>query len=438
MFNRSGTPIWFILFLLTLLNSCVSSKLRIENQNITKYFENSSAFKNGFTGFSIYDPLKEAYVFKYNNHKFFTPASNTKLFTFYTGKKVLSDSIPGIKYKEIGDTIVFSGTGDPTFLHPLFKNQPVYNFLSDSSKTLIYKETPFYNERFGPGWSWDDYPYNFSPENTSMPIYGNVVWIRKHGLASKIDINPFYLKRSFIMEVDSVYRYGRDEKENLFILSIDPLRDTIETEIPFLYSENLIRRLLYDTLQRPIKESILPITQPMVVLKSQPTDSLMKYMLVDSDNFFAEQILLMAAGILFDTLETTRFIDYAVQEYFPELEDKINWVDGSGLSRYNQFTPESMIMLLTRIYHEYSREEIQTLFPSGGVSGTLKNSFRNEEPYIVAKTGSMSNVYNLSGFLITKKGNWLIFSFMNNNVDIPLSELRSEIEIILYNIHNQF
>ncbi len=266
MNNRSGLPLVFILLLIS-ISSCVSSKFRIENQNITEYLEESATFKNSFTGFSLFDPLQDAYIFRYKDHKFFTPASNTKLFTFYASKKVFSDSIPGIKYVEIGDTIVFSGTGDPTFLHPLFKDQPVYNFLSDTSKTLIYLETPIYNERFGPGWSWDDYPYYFSPENTSMPIYGNVVWIRKYGLSDKIEIIPDYFKRSFILAIDSVYGYSRYEKENLFKLSIDPLRDTIETEIPFLYSRRLIHRLLYDTLQQSIKELLISATQQMYVLK---------------------------------------------------------------------------------------------------------------------------------------------------------------------------
>jgi len=439
MNNRFGSSIGFLLFILIILTSCITSKLRIENQSIRKYLDSSVAFKKSFTGFSLYDPSKGVYVFKHNDHKFFTPASNTKLLTFYAGKKVLGDSIPGIKYINHEDTIVFSGMGDPTFLHPLFKNQPVYHFLSDTGKILIYKETPFFNERFGPGWSWDDYPYYFSPENTSFPIYGNVVWIRKYGLEDKIVINPEIFKRSIIMVKDSIYGYSRNEKENLFTLRNNPFRDTIETEIPFLNSNNLLRRLLYDTLGIRITDHpLVQKTQDMSILKSQPTDSLMKYMLVESDNFFAEQILLMSSGILYDTLETERFINYAIENYFPELEDKINWVDGSGLSRYNQVTPESMVLLLNRIYSDYDQDLIRTLFPNGGESGTLKDSFKNKKPYIIAKTGSMSNVYNLSGYMITKNGKWLIFSFMNNNFDIPTSEIRFEIEKILFSIHNQF
>jgi D-alanyl-D-alanine carboxypeptidase/D-alanyl-D-alanine-endopeptidase (penicillin-binding protein 4) len=174
------------------------------------------------------------------------------------------------------------------------------------------------------------------------------------------------------------------------------------------------------------------------VLYSQPVDSVMKKMMIESDNFIAEQMLIMGSGHLFDTLDADLCIKYAIDHLFPELNKQIDWVDGSGLSRYNKFTPRAISMLLQKIYNEYPQELIIDLFPNGGVSGTLKNNFKEETAYVIAKTGSMSNVYNLSGYLITNKGEWLIFSFMNNNFEVPTSLVKMEMEKILRNIHLKY
>jgi len=57
-----------------------------------------------------------------------------------------------------------------------------------------------------------------------------------------------------------------------------------------------------------------------------------------------------------------------------------------------------------------------SLLPAGGVSGTLKNRFDDQDqPWLWAKTGSLSGVVCLSGMLVTRRGKWLAFSFMHNN-----------------------
>jgi D-alanyl-D-alanine carboxypeptidase/D-alanyl-D-alanine-endopeptidase (penicillin-binding protein 4) len=146
----------------------------------------------------------------------------------------------------------------------------------------------------------------------------------------------------------------------------------------------------------------------------------------------------MASNHLSDTLDADLCISYAEDNLMTELKNNIHWVDGSGLSRYNKFTPRAMTGLLQKIYDEYSKETIIELFPIGGVSGTLKNNFKNEIPFIVAKTGSLKNVYNLSGFLITSKKRWFIFSFMNNNFEVSTSSVKSEMEKVLKNIYLKF
>ncbi len=124
-----------------------------------------------------------------------------------------------------------------------------------------------------------------------------------------------------------------------------------------------------------------------------------------------------------------------------EFANDIAWVDGSGLSRYNLFTPNTSITLLKKISDKINDEErLHSLFPAGGVSGTLKRAYKtdNEKPFVWAKTGTLTNVYNQSGYIITRKGKKLIYSFMNNNFTRTTEEIRDEMARIITEIHNNY
>jgi serine-type D-Ala-D-Ala carboxypeptidase/endopeptidase (penicillin-binding protein 4) len=221
---------------------------------------------------------------------------------------------------------------------------------------------------------------------------------------------------------------GRDEYSNRFRLSYTEPVDSISEIIPFISDDRLICELLEDTLHRKVS---LGEKFPDVwtdIIYSQPVDSLLRPMMVESDNFFAEQLLLLCSYVLSDSLEAEKTIRFAEANYFPELKDGMYWVDGSGLSRYNQFTPHAITGILRMLYLDYGKEFIRKIFPEGGVSGTIKKNFPGS---IVAKTGSMSHVYNLSGYLLTRRGKWLAFSFMNNNFTVPSSEIRREMVKVL-------
>ena len=83
-------------------------------------------------------------------------------------------------------------------------------------------------------------------------------------------------------------------------------------------------------------------------------------------------------------------------------------------------------------------EKVLEFLPVGGKSGTLENYYDADKPYIFAKTGSLSNNYSLSGFIKTKSGKTLIFSFMNSNYTVPTSTLKKGMEEILLMIRDNY
>ena len=176
-------------------------------------------------------------------------------------------------------------------------------------------------------------------------------------------------------------------------------------------------------------------------LYSIASDSVYKYMLLPSDNFIAEQLLLVCSSKLNGNLSTQAAIDFSKKHFLNDLPDEPQWADGSGLSRQNLFTPQTLVALLQKIRLKINNDpKLHSLLPSGGVSGTLRNTYKTDNgvPFVWGKTGSLSNVYNQSGFLVTRKGKKLIFSYMNNNFIQPTAVIRAEIARIITEIHNRF
>lgn len=412
------------------------------------HIEKSPVFSKSFTGFALYDPEKEQMIYEQHSDKYFTPASNTKIFTLYTCLKVIDDFMPGIQYVKQGDSLIFWGTGNPGFLHPYIEdNGVVFKFLKKVKEDLYFCPNNFQEKRFGSGWAWDDYPYYFQPERSSFPIYGNVVLFERDTLKNGFSVQPPFFNNyvNFDSELGgSKPTFIRGENDNDFQHNAQAVTGAdYFKEMPFKYSDDLFIQLLEDTLKRSVQlldVNILPDAFPdSEELYSGGQSEFYRFLMQHSDNFIAEQLMLMVSNRLFDTLNVAMAIQYAKDSLLNDLPDEPLWVDGSGLSRYNMFTPRSIVKLLEKIYKTIPQERIFAIFPKGGISGTIKNQYEGAEgAYVFAKTGTLRNKHCLSGYLKTQKGKTLIFSFMHNNFKGSSAPLKREMEKILKSIYETY
>ncbi len=388
-------------------------------------------------GFSLYDPAKGKFIGGYNDDNYFTPASNTKIFTFYTALKLLGERIPALDYVVASDSLIFWGVGNPALLHPDLRDTSAYTFLQNRAENLYFSQANRPGQHFGAGWAWDDYPYRFSTEKSSLPLYGNTFTLRKAAGAAPLSIDVPYFKK-FFWRGDSlkdktlvVRAYG----SNMTTYHPDRTRKAFRRTVPFHINGTLIGLLLQDTLHRPIKMVDIPPRRDRKTIYGIAMDSLYKKMMQDSDNFIAEQLLLSAGSRIMNSLSTDSVISVVMDKYLQDLPDTPVWKDGSGLSRYNLFTPRTIVRLWEKIAKEVPEERLFELLAVGGRSGTLKNWYRADKPYVFGKTGTLSNNHCLSGFLITKKGRKLIFSYMNSNYPGSSKKVKEQMERILWEIH---
>ncbi len=84
-------------------------------------------------------------------------------------------------------------------------------------------------------------------------------------------------------------------------------------------------------------------------------------------------------------------IDTLLNTDLKDIPQKPNWVDGSGLSRYNLFSPQAMVYILNKLQTEFGIKRLKAILPTGS-TGTFKNYYLRDSGYIYAKTGSLSNL----------------------------------------------
>ncbi len=409
-----------LLIVVLALSGCVSGRIGQTASNLTS----NANLKNAHVGIAVYDVEAGKYLYQYQSDKYFVPASNTKIPTCYAAMKYLGDSLVNYRYVVEGDNIYIDPAGDPLFLHGSYPSQKGFDYLK-GFKNVHLNHTGFI-DFLGSGWSWNDYRESYMAQRSDLPLYGNIV--RLAWADGNVQAHP----RLFS---DSIHRAGplplgfRVQKpwdSNRFTLLPGNGKSDI---IPFRPGMDINMKLLADTLGIPVTafKGERNFTSTMY---SFHTDTMLKPMMHRSDNFFAEQSLVMASREFMGEFDLAGMIDTILRTDFSQLRQMPRWVDGSGLSRYNLFTPESFIEILLKMRQEFGMERIKEIFPTGD-DGTLTGLYKNYSGKIFAKTGTLSGVVALSGFIYTKKNRLLVFSVLVNNHRSVARDIRVQVQDFL-------
>lgn len=173
--------------------------------------------------------------------------------------------------------------------------------------------------------------------------------------------------------------------------------------------------LPYGSMPKPdhVKKKLIRVSTPL-------TDVLQR-MMKRSDNHYAECMFLNLADVNSEewSYNACAEIIRKVMRKAGIDPDECNISDGSGLSHSNKVTPEMMVKLLTWAYD--NRRVFGPLYaslPIAGVDGTLGRRMSSGPAYknVRAKTGTVSGVSTLSGYVRAANGHKLVFSILNNNI----------------------
>ena len=170
-------------------------------------------------------------------------------------------------------------------------------------------------------------------------------------------------------------------------------------------------------------------------LSSPPVAEIVKAILKPSQNWMTEQLVKTLGSELGE--EGSWSEGFRIQEEFFVREVGVDSLDiafrdGSGLSAYNLVTPRALIRILDFMRTSPHAELFRDALAAPGESGsTLRTRLPELEGRVFAKTGTITHVNSLSGYLLTDSGRELIFSILTNGSGLPAGPVRAAIDRVV-------
>lgn len=365
--------------------------------------------------------LDGAVIYDRNSSMRLMPASNEKLFTTAWALHDLGTTYrPETRFWKLPDRIVIDTTGDPMLTHDDLDHAK--KELGITKPLPVYVREP-YRVGYLPEWTYDDLPNKYAAPVTAFTVD----------------------RGSFAVCMDKDKAFCEPEAYDLKIVrhisgsehvKYDPFTKTIQVYGPL---PSKVKTLDTLSLPEPDREAAsiigegfhdatdVPATAPDLVLQGPFLPAIIKECLVHSDNNLAENLFMLAAlgqGPLGeDPYDTARQRESAFLTKTVGLEgDEVRPDDGSGLSRYNWVTAHSIGKLLQWESTQPTYDLWKGSLASPG-NGTLKDRLKDSS--FVGKTGTMTGVSALSGYVKTKDGQPVIVSMLFNNYTCHSDKIRA-------------
>ena len=384
-------------------------------------------------------------LYELNAHSLFNPASNNKLFTCIASLALIDTgyTFSTSVYQGKNNIFLVAG-GDPDLtLEELDSLAKMTSANLTEIDTLFLDRSLFDTTRFGEGWMWDEGPWKYAAQISALSVNDNTVdfYVTPGTLNQPVQIttNPITNYIQILNQTNTVndtigfepLTIDRDweNKTNLFTItgmvmdtaSVDTLTRNIEN--PTLFTGHLFASMLKNHGLHPkviIERKYMGHGHLVALYQSQSLIHSLKNLMKESDNLTAEVLVKMIGHQITDSMGTWQNGLTAIKTFLNKdvgLDtSSFNLADGSGVSRYNYYSPNHFVKLLTWAYENRKiRDNLLSVLPVGGWDGTLKDRMNGQYAnHILAKTGTLSGVSCLSGYVFTRSGEPLAFSIMMN------------------------
>lgn len=402
-------------------------------------------------------------LYSLEGNKFFTPASSAKLLVSAAALLEL-----GADYRivtpiyGVGDlpnltSLSIKGQGDPTITTQSLKSI-VHQLQARGVKkieNLIIDDSYFPPPTINPTWEWLDVHSYFATPVTSTILDGNTVTLTllpqqvgqpvKFFWSNAIAGNQWQVVNQAVTgKADIEYNIKLDgdlgkpllqlrgelaanESPDVWDLAIvDPARYFLESMRLYLSKAgitvtrgNAIER---DSIDRSATELITIFSPPLLHILTQINR--------ESNNLYAEALGKILAKEL-NVENAPEAIALSLTKL--GIKDEYVLVDASGLSRQNLITPQILVKLLRNIYQTPQGKNYLSTLAVAGNNGTLKGRFLNTLVVgnLWGKTGTLTGVGTISGYLFTDLDRPLVFSIIVNNSQQKNSEIRQQIDRII-------
>jgi len=321
--------------------------------------------------------------------------------------------------------------------------------------TLRHDESYFSGNAVPVTWEWDDLQWYDGAEISAFPLNNNAVDLKVKGTTSGQPCAVAILPTNTVYQVVNTCTTGGSQKAVVVKKALDRNIVTISGTMPagsdwsgsltVTHPAELFISLLKERLE---KKGVLvagparvmaPGTKPaeqteIARLESPPFSEIAAKTMKPSQNMFTETILWTLgeevgrkAGGKGESSELGIGVVRSFMQQAAIPPDAVNQRDGSGMSRHDLVTPDSIVKLYTYMAKQSPNALAwRNALAVGGVDGTLRNRFKGTaaSENFRGKTGTLDQVSALSGYVTTKSGEQVILSLIVNGVPTLADRLR--------------
>ena len=438
------------------------------------------ALERGYWGVMVKSLKNDETLFAVNRRKLMMPASKMKIVTLAAAAQTLGWSYAyetkvfalGAATNGVldGDLVVV-GSGDPSIGTADGMADRLFASWADRLKgagirtvagRIIGDDRRFDGEEVGFGWSWDDLQDDYAAGVSALQFNENMARVTVRpgpavGDYAAVSVSPAHsglvvrsTARTIAADADAGVHVRRVtgnptlELTGMIALASEPRVLSVSVDNPTLFFVDTMRAALIangidvhgaavDIKRLP--NPPVPSAAPLAIHTSPPLSTLAMRLMKMSQNQYAETFLRTMGGEsgLSNAESGRRFALRTLEAWGVQPSDLIQR-DGSGLSRYDYVTPDALVTILAHVNRDDTlRGPFELSLPIAGRDGSLANRMKGTpaEGNARAKTGSMSNVRGLSGYVTTADGEPLVFAVIANNFDAAPSVITTTADAIV-------
>ena len=430
-------------------------------------------FNSTIASVSVYDLTSGEYLYQKNTDLLLRPASNLKILTTTAGLLFLGPDYnftTSLYYTGqisggilLGDLYIVGAfdplltTNDLDTLIIGLKQAGIKNIVGNIYGDVSSKDSLFW----GAGWMWDDDPSTDAPYLSPLTINENSVKIicrpgevdslvrvelipnsnyysfKNKAITIAADSSKIKVTRGWISRKNNIsvsgYLSQNAEPDTNAINLYDPAKYFLSLFTETLFRNHILFNGSIDTAKLKGNSYLIGLCKHRL---SEAIDPLLK----DSDNLYSELLLYTLAKEFYgepaNAENGVKMVDSLIT-LIGKNPKNYRIVDGSGVSHYNLITSDLIIEVLKYLY--YNKPDFYNLiyksFPVAGVDGTLDERMigTSAENNVHAKTGTLSGVSCLSGYVTAKNDHTLAFSIMIQNY-ITKSKIAKSFEDEICNV----
>ncbi|MCC5940140.1 MAG: D-alanyl-D-alanine carboxypeptidase/D-alanyl-D-alanine-endopeptidase [Balneolaceae bacterium] len=365
----------------------------------------------------------------------------------------------------VGDLII-KGSGDPTINGLFTRGNALFLFekwvqvlqergIRQIDGNLIGFDGVFDDVPYPKGWEWDDLSYYYAPEISALSFNSNVVDLEvtangRVGTVPEIQWFPFntpyveFINEQQITAPGTRFNesYRRELGTNIILLRSTLPQGYYETE-PLTVTAPT--HYFLDTMFRYFNRRGIDVTghifsdndfyrwsddglEILDIHRSEPLHRMVNELNKESNNFIAEMLLKKVGAEEYGVQGTTDLGLQVLKYYMAEMgfdTTNVSLRDASGMAPATLLMTDDLNRFLISVRDKEYYPYFYNSLARSGVSGTLGHRFRNSSvrDNFKGKTGFVSGVRALSGYLDTDSGNQLAVTIITNNYTVQTSHV---------------